>query len=117
MASAGALAAGKTGPVPHLVLVVVALMAGVAVPVMDEVHVIAVVHSFMSAAFSVHVGVVLMGEVRQVMLVVMALVRSMRVPLMDVVDVILMRNTGVPALRSVGMVVLGMGIVPRRFLR
>lgn len=87
-------------------------MVGVAVPVVDEIHVIAVGHSFMSAALGVHVGVVLMGEMRQVMLVIMALVRGMRVALMDVVNVSVMRNTGVPALRPVGMVVLGMGIVP-----
>ena len=69
------------------------------VPVVDVIHVIAVGHSFMPAAFGVHMGVVLMGNMRQVMLVIMAFVRDMRVPLVDVVNVTLMRDSGVPALR------------------
>jgi hypothetical protein len=52
------------------VLVVVTLMAGVAVPVVDVIHAIAVGHSFMPVAFGVHVGIVLLGEMRQVMIVI-----------------------------------------------
>jgi hypothetical protein len=92
-------------------LVVVTLMGGVPVPVVDVIHVIVVRHGFMTAAFSMHVAVLLMGEMRQAMLVIMAFVRGMRVPLVDVVNVTLMRGGGVPALRAVYMVVPGMSIV------
>ena len=40
-------------------------MLGVTVPVVHIIHVISVGHSFMPAAFGVHVGVVLMDEMRQ----------------------------------------------------
>jgi hypothetical protein len=92
-------------------LVVMALVGGVTVPVVDVIRVVAVGHSFVSAAFGVYVVVVLVGDMRQVMLVVMALVRGMRVPLVDVVKVTVVRDRGVPALRPMEMVVPGMGIV------
>ena len=58
------------GPVLRLVLVVLTLMVGVAVPVVEVIHAIAVGHSFMPLAFCVNVGMVLMGEMRQVLIVI-----------------------------------------------
>jgi hypothetical protein len=55
------------GPVLRLVLT---LMVGVAVPVVEVIHAIAVGHSFMPVAFCVNVGMVLMGEMRQVLIVI-----------------------------------------------
>jgi hypothetical protein len=45
-------------------------MVGVAVPVVEVIHAIAVGHSFMPVAFCVNVGMVLMGEMRQVLIVI-----------------------------------------------
>src|SRR5690242_7359863 len=58
------------GPVLRLVLVVLALMAGVAVPVVEVIHAISLGHSFMPVAFGVNAGMVLMGEMRQVLTVI-----------------------------------------------
>jgi hypothetical protein len=94
------------------VLVVVTLVGGVTVPVVDVIHVIAVGHDVMPAAFGVHVGVLFVGEMGQVVLVIVAFVRCMRVTLVDVVDVAFVRGSGVPALLAVNMVVRGMSVVP-----
>jgi hypothetical protein len=52
------------------VLVVLTLLVGVAVPVVEVFHAIAVGHSFMPVASGVNVGMVLMGEMRQVLIVI-----------------------------------------------
>ena len=95
-----------------LMLVVVALVGGVMVPVMGVILMIAVSHGFMPAAVAVHVGVLLMGDVRQAMLVVVvAAIVFLNMALVDVVHVALVRGSGMPALWPMGMVMIRMQVV------
>ena len=64
------------GPVLRLVLVVLTLMVGVAVPVVDVIHAIAVGHRFYARSHGVNVGMALMGEMRQVLIVICCLIRA-----------------------------------------
>jgi hypothetical protein len=94
------------------VLVVVAVVAGMPMPVMGVVHVIAVPDGLVPAARPVLVPVLVVGDVRQRVLVVVAVVRGVRVALVHVVSVILVRRAGVAAAGSVVVSMPGMGVVP-----
>jgi len=83
------------------VLVVVALVLGVAVPVVHVVDVVAVAHGVVPAAFAVFVGVVRVRDMFQGSLVVVAVVRAMRVAVVDVVGVIAVADGDVAAALSV----------------
>ncbi len=67
------------------VLVVVPVMGGVAMPVVDEVHVAIVLDGFVSAVTAVLVVMARVFDMGEWMLVVMAFVLAVGVPVMDVI--------------------------------
>ena len=82
-------------------LVVVALVLGVAVPVVHVVDVVAVGYGVVPAAFAVLVGVARVRDMFQGSLVVVAVVRAMRVAVVDVVGVIAVVDGDVAAALAV----------------
>lgn len=88
---------------------------GVAVAVVRVVDVIPVRHRIVSAARSVHVAVLPMGQVRQRMLIVMPVVGCMSVAIMNVVSVTLTLGTRMPAIRAVLMLRMEMRLVVSGF--
>jgi hypothetical protein len=80
-----------------LMLVVVVVVGGVAVPLVRVVDMVAVRERLMPAAGPVRVLVAGMSQVRQRVLVVMTLMGGVGMAFVDVVGVALALHTGVPA--------------------
>src|ERR1700722_19477556 len=78
-----------------------ALVLGMAVPIVHVVDVVAVGHGVVPAALAVLVGVARMRDMFQGSLVVVAVVRAMRVAVVDVVGVIAVVNGDVAAALTV----------------
>jgi hypothetical protein len=90
------------------VLVVVALVGSVPVPIVDIVHVIAVLHGVVAAARFVSVAVLSVRYVRQRVLVIVAFVGRVRVTFVDVIGMSVMLEASVPAAWTMLMRVLRM---------
>ena len=95
-----------------LVVVPVALMGGVAVAVVEVVHVIAVGDGNVAAALAMLVSVILMNVVLGgLALVPVSLVLAVDVAIVYEVDVIAVRESDMSAAFAVGVLVVGVGSV------
>ncbi|ALD93820.1 Hypothetical protein Cul131001_0080 [Corynebacterium ulcerans] len=91
-------------------IVPVALVKGVAVSIVDVVHVVAVRNSYVSTFWAMLVIVVLVNMVLGgLTLIPVALVLAVEVAVMDVINVVAVRNSYVSALRTMSVGVLCMG--------
>jgi len=90
------------------VLVIVALVGRMPVSAMDIVHVVAVRHGIVAAAWLMGVLMAGVSHVRERVLVVVTLVGCVRVTIVDVVGMSVMLDARVPAAWAVLMRVLGM---------
>jgi hypothetical protein len=94
-----------------LVLVVVAVVGGVAVTVVEVVDMIFVGGRLVPATLAVDVVVLGVVDVGESMLVEVAVVADMGVTIVDVVGVTFMRNSDMPAVGPVLVSVIGMDSV------
>ncbi len=96
------------------VVVPVVVVLGVAVAVVDVVHVVAVGHRDMAAAGTVLVGVAgVDGVAAGLTLVYVALVGAVQMPIVHIVDVVTVRNGDMAAAGTVLVGVVGVGSVRR----